>query len=266
MDLVGGFDFGLVDPVSLVVVGFEAAGLLAVVVVLEVVVEDATGPSLLATVLSWGLVPGLLSGFFPAPAGADGLLVGLLAGLAIGFVVAAEGRVDVLVGVEDCVLVVSLASLPRLRSDLAFTTGAAGLSPVFGALGSGCCVGSADVRVADFCSSSTALSGFKLGSSLTAPAGASTSTSETGPSFISDVFKPGGEQGSGCEESTFGAGSGVSTLLPSVLGSLFVATPSWCLEGLGSWHASRCRPMRPSFSIATKFVRTFDNGRGDSEE
>jgi hypothetical protein len=34
-------------------------------------------------------------------------------------------------------------------------------------------------------------------------------------------------------------------------------------ETLDSWLGSRCKPMRPSFSTATKLVRTLDSGRGE---
>lgn len=51
--------------------------------------------------------------------------------------------------------------------------------------------------------------------------------------------------------------SEASSASMSVLGGL--------LEGLDSWLGSRRKPILPSFSMATKLVRTFESGLGESE-
>lgn len=109
-------------------------------------------------------------------------------------------------------------------------------------------VGSAGWSEAELCSTSTDLSGLVLGSSVTAPAVSSA---------IGSLLKA---------EPLRSKSSGDPTLRGWLLAVESTSLLILRLDKLDSPLWSRCKPSRPSFSTATKLLRTLERGRGPSVE
>lgn len=248
--LVGDLGLGLTKPVSCSRDVLTGGGLLSVV---ERVGLAAVASRLAGCCLSCPLALGLGSGRLAA------------AGVGFGAGAALEGA-----------LVAAFATVPDGRVTGFFLAGPAppsllffsslGLDSVGEALGSdlevpadGGWVGSAEVNLGVGCSSSICLSGFRLGLSETAPTSLEACDDWDGLAALGEDSGTASPRKSVRAVPSTPSGVVFGVNLASISG---FERP---LEVLGSWLGSRCRPTFPFFSMATKLVRTFDRGRGDSE-